>query len=167
VQIERQNGFGRRRVWTKAGMVAATGAAIVLAGCSASGTTGASTVHAPAAVHVGRSSLGAILTDGRGRSVYLFEKDHGRSTCYGACGGQWPPVETAGAPVPGTGTMPSLVGTAARTDGAIQVTYAGHPLYYFAGDNNPGDTTGEGLQNFGGGWDLVSPAGQKVEQGGH
>jgi predicted lipoprotein with Yx(FWY)xxD motif len=131
------------------------------AGSSASASAAAATVKA------GSSSLGVILTDGAGRAVYLFEKDTGAaSTCYGACAGLWPPVLTAGSPVTGGGVTASLLGTAKRTDGTIQVTYAGHLLYYFAGDQKPGDITGEGSQTFGAGWDLVAPSGKKVEKGG-
>jgi predicted lipoprotein with Yx(FWY)xxD motif len=99
--------------------------------------------------------------------VYLFEKDTTTtSTCYGACAGGWPPVLTTGSPVAGSGVKASLLGTAKRTDGAIQVTYAGHLLYYFAGDQQPGAITGEGSQAFGAGWDLVAPSGKKVEKAG-
>jgi predicted lipoprotein with Yx(FWY)xxD motif len=103
----------------------------------------------------------------RCRAVYLFEKDTGTtSSCYGACAGTWPPVLTTGSPLTGSGATASLLGTAKRTDGTTQVTYAGHPLYYFAGDQNPGDISGEGSQSFGAGWDLIAPAGKKVEKPG-
>ena len=69
-------------------------------------------------------------------------------------------------PQMGCGAQAALPGTVGRTDGTTQVTYAGHPLYYFSGDQNPGDIDGEGSQAFGGGWDLVSPAGVKVEKPG-
>jgi predicted lipoprotein with Yx(FWY)xxD motif len=115
----------------------------------------------------GHASLGAVLTDSAGRSVYLFEKDTTTtSTCYGACAGGWPPVLTTGSPVAGSGVMASLLGTAKRTDGTTQVTYAGHLLYYFAGDQKPGDITGEGSQAFGAGWDLIAPSGKKIEKSG-
>jgi predicted lipoprotein with Yx(FWY)xxD motif len=131
-----------------------------------SSPAGASSV-ASATIKAGSSSLGAILTDGPGRAVYLFEKDTGTtSTCYGACAAAWPPVLTTGSPVAGSGATASLLGTATRTDGTTQVTYNGHLLYYFSGDQKPGDINGEGLQAFGAGWDLVSPAGKKVEKAG-
>jgi predicted lipoprotein with Yx(FWY)xxD motif len=115
----------------------------------------------------GKSSLGTILTDKTGRSLYLFEKDAGsKSACYGACAQGWPPLLTTGTPVAGTGANGVLLGTVKRTDGTIQVTYAGHPLYYFVTDQKPGDISGEGSQAFGAGWDLVSPAGKKVEKSG-
>jgi predicted lipoprotein with Yx(FWY)xxD motif len=118
-------------------------------------------------VKTGTSSLGAILTDATGRTLYLFEKDAGaKPTCYGACAQGWPPLLTTGTPAAGAGVTTSLLGTVKRTDGTVQVTYAGHPLYYFVADTKPGDTSGEGTQAFGAGWDLVSPAGKKVEKPG-
>jgi predicted lipoprotein with Yx(FWY)xxD motif len=139
---------------------------------SASGGYGAASSSAPAtaaaaSVKAGTSSLGAILTDKAGRSLYLFEKDAGgKSACSGACAQGWPPLLTTGTPMAAAGASVSLLGTVKRTDGSVQVTYAGHPLYYFVQDTKPGDTAGEGSQAFGGGWDLVSPAGKKVEKSG-
>jgi predicted lipoprotein with Yx(FWY)xxD motif len=81
-----------------------------------------------------------ILTNGMGRAVYLFEKDTGiTSWCHGACATAWPPVLTTGRPVTGSGVTAALLGTVRRTNGTIQVTYGGHPLYYFSGDQHPGD----------------------------
>jgi predicted lipoprotein with Yx(FWY)xxD motif len=118
-------------------------------------------------VKTGTASLGAILTDAKGRTLYLFEKDTGtKPACYGACAQGWPPLLTTGTPAEGAGVSMPLLGTVKRTDGTVQVTYAGHPLYYFVADAKPGDTKGEGLQAFGAGWDLVSPAGKKIEKPG-
>ena len=118
-------------------------------------------------IKTAHTSQGTVLTDGKGITVYLFEKDTGtKPNCYGACAAAWPPVLTTGAPLAGSGARAALLGTVKRTDGKTQVTYAGHPLYYFAGDQKPGDITGEGSQTFGAGWDLVAPAGKKVEKGG-
>jgi predicted lipoprotein with Yx(FWY)xxD motif len=114
-----------------------------------------------------RSSLGRILVDGTGRTLYLFEKDKNRrSACYGACAQYWPPVLSHGKPSARAGAKQSLVGTTRRRNGAMQVTYAGHPLYRYVGDTRPGQTNGAGLQDFGGGWDPISPSGKKVESGG-
>jgi predicted lipoprotein with Yx(FWY)xxD motif len=114
-----------------------------------------------------RSSLGRIVVDGKGRTLYLFEKDKNRrSACYGACAQYWPPLLTHGKPVARAGVKQSLVGTTRRRNGGAQVTYAGHPLYRYVGDTRPGQTNGAGLQDFGGGWDPISPAGRKVESGG-
>jgi predicted lipoprotein with Yx(FWY)xxD motif len=113
------------------------------------------------------SSLGRIVVDGKGRTLYLFEKDtRRRSACYGQCATYWPPLLTHGTPVARPGVKQSLLGTTRRANGGQQVTYSGHPLYRFALDTKPGQTKGEGLQDFGGGWDVVSPAGKKIESGG-
>ena len=107
-----------------------------------------------------------MVVDSRGRTLYLFEKDKGRSsTCYGACASYWPPLTTAGKPRAGQGVHAALLGTTKRKDGRVEVTYAGHPLYYFAGDMKRGDLKGEGLNQFGAGWDVVSPTGKKIEGG--
>jgi predicted lipoprotein with Yx(FWY)xxD motif len=118
-------------------------------------------------VGVRNTSLGRILVDARGRTLYLFEKDKTRrSTCYGPCAAYWPPLLSHGKPLAGHGVKRSLLGTTRRANGAKQVTYAGHPLYRYAGDSRSGDTTGEGLQDFGAVWDVVSPAGKQIEAGG-
>lgn len=113
------------------------------------------------------SSLGRIVVDGRGRTLYLFEKDkHRRSACYGACAQYWPPLLSHGRPKARAGLKQSLVGTTRRRNGSRQVTYAGHPLYRYVGDTGPGQTNGAGLQDFGGGWDPISPTGKKIVSGG-
>ncbi|MDQ6945471.1 MAG: hypothetical protein M3256_04190 [Actinomycetota bacterium] len=120
-----------------------------------------------ATISVRGSSLGLILADRNGKSLYLFEADKGsQSTCSGACAQAWPPLTTSGAPKAAGGVSPSLIGTTTRSDGATQVTYSGHPLYSFVGDNQPGDTNGEGSTAFGAGWDVLSPTGAKIEQPG-
>jgi predicted lipoprotein with Yx(FWY)xxD motif len=109
------------------------------------------------------AKLGQILVDGAGKTVYLFVADTGSSsTCYTTCAQIWPPVLTSGPPQAGTGANASLLGTTTRTDGKTEVTYAGHPLYYFVQDKAAGDTTGQGVNGFGGLWWVVSPAGAAV-----
>jgi predicted lipoprotein with Yx(FWY)xxD motif len=118
-----------------------------------------------ATVKVGNSSLGRILVEGRGRSLYLFEKDRpGHSACSGACATYWPPLLTKTKPMARSGAKQSLLGVIRRSDGTKQVSYAGHPLYRFVQDTKPGQTRGEGSQTFGAGWDVLSPAGKKIEQ---
>jgi predicted lipoprotein with Yx(FWY)xxD motif len=155
--------------------------ALVAAGCgsSAKGSSyssgpygsavAASAPSRVAAARVGAAStrLGRVVVDSKGRTLYLFEKDKNRrSACYGPCATYWPALLTHGKPVARAGAKQSLLGTTRRTNGSQQVTYAGHPLYRFALDRKPGQTSGEGLQDFGGGWDAVSPAGKKVESDG-
>lgn len=105
------------------------------------------------------ATLGKILVDGSGKTVYLFVADTGKvSTCYSTCAMYWPPVLTVGAPKVGTGAKSSLLGTTKRTDGTTEVTYAGHPLYYFVTDK-PGDANGQGVNGFGGLWWVLTPSG--------
>ena len=122
---------------------------------------------AAAAVGVGHTSLGRVIVDSKGRTLYLFEKDTSRhSACSGQCAQYWPPLLTHGAPVARTGLKKSLLGKIKRANGSQQVTYAGHPLYLYVGDSKPGQTNGEGSQEFGAGWDVLSPSGKKIERDG-
>jgi predicted lipoprotein with Yx(FWY)xxD motif len=118
-------------------------------------------------VKLSKTKLGRILTDGKGRTLYLFEKDKGpKSSCFGACASGWPPLVATGKPTLASGLAAAKLGMTARTGGAKQVTYGGHPLYYFVGDKAPGQTTGEGLKAFGAEWYVLSASGKKVEEGG-
>lgn len=107
-------------------------------------------------------SGGTFLTDS-GRSVYLWAADSmNKSNCSGACAGAWPPVMATGKLTASSGVKPSDLGTIARPGGGKQVTYNGHPLYFFAGDSGPGQTNGQGSNSFGAKWWLVAPSGMKV-----
>lgn len=109
------------------------------------------------------TSLGKILVNSRGRTLYLFRADKGdKSACSGPCAAAWPPLIAHGKPTIGTGLSPSLVATSKRADGTRQVTYTGHPLYLFSGDQNPGDVNGQGSTAFGASWFVVSPGGDAV-----
>ena len=117
-----------------------------------------------ALVALGKTALGKVLVDARGRTLYLFEKDkHGRSACYGACAAYWPPLLSPAKPRAGMGVRASLLGVATRTGGKRQVTYAGHRLYTFVGDTKAGQTTGEGSTAFGAAWDALAASGRSVE----
>jgi predicted lipoprotein with Yx(FWY)xxD motif len=107
-----------------------------------------------------KTPLGTVLVDGRGHTLYLFEKDHnGLSTCTTACAQYWPALTSHGTPRAGSGVQQSLL----RIGRADQVLYASHPLYTFAGDKHAGQTSGEGLTNFGAGWYALAANGRKVE----
>ena len=150
----------KRSLLTVAAVAAAVSLAVGLAGAAAA--TGSASRGTTVATR--SSGLGRILVDGRGRTLYLFEKDkHGRSACSGACAAYWPPLLTRARPKAGRGVKKSLLGTARRSDGTLQVTYAGHPLYRFAADSKPGQTTGQGSTAFGAGWYVLSQAGKKIE----
>jgi len=106
------------------------------------------------------SDFGEVLFDGTGQAIYLFDKETtGVPDCYGDCAVAWPPVLTEGSPVAGAGTMTDLLGTTPRTDGSTQVTYAGHPLYYYAHEGK-NVVTCHNVSEFGGLWLVVTPTGQ-------
>jgi predicted lipoprotein with Yx(FWY)xxD motif len=118
-----------------------------------------------ATVSTAKTSLGRILVNSHGRTLYMFEKDKkGKSACSGQCAANWPPLVTSGKPRVTRAARPSLVGTTKRADGRMQVTYNHHPLYTFVKDTKKGQTNGEGLNAFGGKWYVVSPAGSKVNK---
>ena len=142
--------------------------AFLVAACGSSTPSAAATSPSPSptgtAIAVASNpKLGSILADGKGMTVDLFVAATGTSsTCYGSCASIWPPVLTTGAPQAGAGADKSLLGTTTRTDGKVEVTYAGHPLYYFIKDKAPGDTTGQGINGFGALWWVMSPAGVAI-----
>jgi predicted lipoprotein with Yx(FWY)xxD motif len=153
---------------------AALAAAVAVAGCGGGGgLSGGSGYASPASATVGRvaakvatrhTKLGTVLVDGRGRTLYLFEKDKGAaSACYGACAGVWPPLTTGG-PATGAGLRQARLGTSRRHDGKVEVTVAGHPLYTYAGDTRPGDVKGQGLDQFGAEWYALAPNGHKIDR---
>jgi predicted lipoprotein with Yx(FWY)xxD motif len=116
-----------------------------------------------ATVSTASTSLGSILVDGTGRTLYLFQKDQpNQSACSGACVSAWPVDQTSGTPKAGSGVKASLLGTIKRTDGTTQVTYNKHPLYYYSGDSQAGQQNGQGLNAFGALWYVVGPAGNQV-----
>lgn len=106
--------------------------------------------------------LGSVLVDSEGMTVYLFTPDEGgtESTCYGSCEAEWPPVLAEGKASAGEGAMSSDLGTTKRKDGSTQVTYNGHPLYTFSGDEAPGEANG---QEFDGIWFVLDESGNQVE----
>jgi predicted lipoprotein with Yx(FWY)xxD motif len=144
--------------------IAAASVAFSSACGSSAGSSGSGSGPTPPAtgeaVSAQSTSLGTILVDGRGRTIYVFANDKtNASTCDGACAADWPPVP-APSPLPASppGVMGAL-GTTARSDGTSQLTVAGHPLYTFSGDSAAGQTKGQGLTLNGGLWTVVSPAG--------
>ena len=109
------------------------------------------------------AKLGQILVDGSGKTLYLFVKDTGTaSTCYTSCAQFWPPLLTTGPPQAGAGAQASLLGTTQRTDGTTEVTYAGHPVYFFLNDKAAGDSKGQGVDGFGGLWWVLDPTGKAI-----
>ena len=118
----------------------------------------------PAAVNVRKTALGPVLADDRGRTLYMFEADSGTAShCYGKCAAIWPPLLSSGKPEAAGTARAALLGQARRNDGSVQVTYKGHPLYYFAKDVRAGQTLGEGIDGFGGEWYALDRAGAALE----
>jgi predicted lipoprotein with Yx(FWY)xxD motif len=155
--------IGRRSKAILRTAVLVAGAAVLAAAFLATAATPAT--RGGAVVKLGQSGLGQILVDSHGRTLYLWAHDkHHSSTCYGYCAAYWPALTTKGKPRAIGGARKALLGTTRRRDGRMQVTYHGHPLYRFSGDTKAGDTTGEGLTDFGGRWDPVSAAGLAVRQ---
>lgn len=163
--------------------------AALLVGCGSSSKSTTSTPSAPpaststsASAPAGRSStptattaalvttkhnkLGTVLAVGSKRlTVYLFEADtSSKSTCAGACASVWPPVTTTGQPRTGGNAVASDLGTVTRSDGTVQVTYKGHPLYLYAKDGDAGDAYGQGLKSFGAGWYVLAASGNKIDK---
>ncbi|MCL4287942.1 MAG: hypothetical protein KJ006_09895 [Thermoleophilia bacterium] len=109
------------------------------------------------------SRFGPILFDGEDRAIYYFDKEaSAESECYGACAEAWPPVLTEGAPEAGGDADRALLGTTERDDGSTQVTYDGHPLYYYV-DDPPGEALCHDVDEFGGLWLVVEPDGAAVQ----
>jgi predicted lipoprotein with Yx(FWY)xxD motif len=115
-----------------------------------------------ATVKVVNSQFGRVIADRRGEAFYLFDKEKGkRSRCYGECAVAWPPVLTKGKPRAGSGADANLLGTTKRRNGKLQVTYNGHPLYYYK-DDDPGRILCHNVDEFGGLWLVLNPRGDAV-----
>lgn len=165
-------------------VVLAAGASIIVAACgnssngtsspdkpAKSGTPSANSTTSSAAgqaakgvtVETHSGANGTYLTDGSGKTVYLFLADkNGKSVCSGACATLWPPLTTKGAPTASGSAASGMLATITRSDGTKQVTYAGHPLYYYQADTAAGDLNGQGLDQFGAKWWIVAPSGKSI-----
>jgi predicted lipoprotein with Yx(FWY)xxD motif len=164
-----------RKALVTSALLAALGLALAACGGNSGGASGngygaspkpaATTAPAAAAgvgVMVTKATLGDILTDPKGRTLYVFTKDKGdQSACSGACASSWPALTTtgSGAPQAGSGVDAGKLATAKQANGSTQVTYDGHPLYYFAGDSAPGQTNGQGLNKV---WWVVGANGTPI-----
>ena len=157
----------RPRTWavSAAAVLALSGA---LASCGGNGgysTTPKAQGAAPVTVQTRSGALGTYLTDGHGQTLYLLTSDTGKmSTCTGGCAKLWPPLMAHGTTKAGSDALAADLGTSARPDGGSQVTYAGHPLYYYGGDATPGDVTGQGINSYGGHWWVLDAQGKAVKK---
>jgi predicted lipoprotein with Yx(FWY)xxD motif len=166
----------RKQTKLRAGGAAAVlVAALIVAGCGSSSNSSSSASSAASAapssspsgsgisVSTTSGSHGNYLTGPSGRALYLWVADsNGKSVCSGACAAAWPPLLTKGAPVAAHGVKASDLSTITRSGGAKQVAYKGHPLYYYVADTSSGQITGQGSDQFGAKWWLVSPAGSAI-----
>ena len=155
-------------------------AGLAIAGCGSSGNGSASSSTGSESAYGGSGpsgsaakvvvvsvavtpKLGKAIVNPEGLTLYDFHGDKGTtSSCYGACEKAWPPLLTEGKPQAGEGAMASKLGTTKRKDGSLQVTYAGHPVYTYAEDAKPGDTTGNDTRAFGGQWYALGPSGEEL-----
>ncbi len=146
-----------RRLLITAALVAMVGLVVTSTGHAAGSAAALKTRH---------GKLGTFLVDGKGRTLYLFQKDsNGKSRCAGACADNWPPLLTTGKAKASGGARKALLGTLKRADGTTQVTYKGHPLYHFVQDTKPGDTKGQGVSAFGAKWYAVASSGKRLGGG--
>jgi predicted lipoprotein with Yx(FWY)xxD motif len=142
-------------------------ATLAIAGCGGGGSSSSSSAASSGSGTEGTigaseiEGLGSVLVDSEGMTVYDFTVDEGTmSNCYGGCEAAWPPVTTTGKPTAGAGAMASALGTTKRKDGTLQVTYKGHPLYTFTGDEGPGEANGSEAE---GTWFVLDEAGTEVK----
>jgi predicted lipoprotein with Yx(FWY)xxD motif len=169
MQMHRQHRF------RAGGFLAMAGASLLIAACggssshpkhAASSSTSTSASNASDSSDTVRSAHGALgtyLVGSSGHSLYLWLGDtKGRSNCSGACAKAWPPLTTSGRASASGGAMAADLGTITRANGTKQVTYKGHPLYYFAGDSGAGQTNGQGSDAFGAKWWVIAPSGQAI-----
>jgi len=148
--------------------LAGAGSVVAIAGCLGGGGDGDTTesttttdggMDGPTVAVSSHPEHGDILADAEGMTLYLFTTDSdGESACYDSCADAWPPLTLDGEPTAGDGVTASL-GTTERDDGSTQVTAAGHPLYYFASDEEPGDAKGQGVNDA---WYVLAPDGSQV-----
>ena len=110
-------------------------------------------------------TYGTVLVNGDGMPLYVFSLDTGdTSACTGDCTTEWMPMASQGSPAAGDGVDATKLGTVTRDDGSMQVAYNGHPLYTFASDTGSGDAAGQGMEDNGGTWNLISATGEPVTQ---
>jgi predicted lipoprotein with Yx(FWY)xxD motif len=146
----------------------AAGSASAASSTSPGSAYGAAAKPAPAAkgdavLSTRKLALGTVLVGPDGRTLYVFDADHGMSSaCSASCAADWPPLTTSGAPKATGAAKASMLATINRADGTRQVTYGGHPLYSYAGDQQPGQASGQGSVAFGAPWYVAAPSGGQI-----
>lgn len=123
----------------------------------------AETVVTGTTITTGSSKYGPMLFDSRGQAIYIWELEESPAAeCYGSCAAAWPPVLTNGKPVASGAVNSKLLGTTKRTDGTTQVTYNGHPLYFYANEK-PGEVECHNIKTHGGLWWVIQPSGSRAK----
>jgi predicted lipoprotein with Yx(FWY)xxD motif len=131
--------------------------------CLAAGSVSHAAAASSATVKTRHGKLGTFLVDGKGRTLYLFQKDkRAKSTCDDDCAEAWPPLLTTGKVTASGSARQDLIGTITRADGTIQVTYNDHPVYRFVKDKKAGDTKGQAVRAFGAKWYVMTRGGRKI-----
>jgi len=152
-----------REAMTRMVVMVALTAILGVIGFLVAGSVARSATESNATVSLRKTTLGLILVNSRGHTLYLFAKDrNGKSACTGSCAKFWPPLLSQGKPSAGSGVKPSLLGTTSRSNGSRQVTYNKHPLYTYVLDKRAGQTKGEGISAFGARWYALSARGRAV-----
>lgn len=153
-------------------LIAALIASLALAACGSSDNSSSTTAAAPATttaasgdtVSVADSDIGKVLVGPSGHTLYMFDKDEpNKSNCSGDCVAAWPPLTNSGSATAGAGVSSAKLGTSDKAN-ANQVTYNGHPLYYYAEDEKPGQTNGQKSDEFGAEWYALAPSGAEIEK---
>jgi predicted lipoprotein with Yx(FWY)xxD motif len=151
-----------------AALLAIAAVAVVASGCGSNSTTESKTAAtqssgaaSSATVSTKSTSVGTVLAGEGGKTLYLFEADkNGKPTCSGDCAAAWPPAMASGNPTVSGDAVQSKVGT---VSGTKQLTYAGHPLYYYVKDTDAEDVYGNGVDSFGAEWYALTPTGANAE----
>jgi predicted lipoprotein with Yx(FWY)xxD motif len=137
-------------------------ASVGVAGVAATGSHAVARKKKPA-LALRSTSLGKVLVDSKGRTLYMFGADtKNKSNCADACADNWPPAQAPSKLTVGPGVSKRKLKVIKRADGSKQLSYAGHPLYRFIADSGPGDVNGQNINAFGGIWNVVAKSGKAV-----
>lgn len=143
--------------------VAALVTAGAVQGIASAGAAATGARHVMGTVHVAKVSVGSVLVDSAGMTLYVFGPDaHKAPTCTGSCAAVWPPLLVRHKPSAGTGVKKSLLGTVRTAEGKLQVTYDHWPLYTYVEDTAPGQAHGQGVTAFGGKWSTIGATGRSL-----
>jgi predicted lipoprotein with Yx(FWY)xxD motif len=154
----------KRNPLVSTGLILVVGLVVLIVAISGGSAKNRRSPIAPgSALNVRSTSLGKTLVDANGRTLYLFQADKPNvSTLSNAGLAIWPPFTSTSTPQAEGGAQAAGIGTVTGPSGSRQVTYNGHPLYYYVGDQQPGSTRGQRLNQFGALWYVLTPSGNAV-----